>query len=585
MNALVLDGHSRAAVEVLHALTDRSVAVDVASERDCLAFQSRRIRNRLRQPQVEQTGAAFIEWLRKVDRESPYALIVPSSEMSLYPFLTLGESDPLKKKAVLPSSESLRTALNKLLTLETALKLQIPVPRTRFVSPGAVIPESDSYPVVLKPISSLVQNGHFEAVRPVVAKDECQRKRHLESMLKKCAVLQQEHVAGRGIGVEMLYCHGKLVWHFAHERLHEGYGSPGLGSGSTYRRSITPSAALLRHSKELLDALKWHGVAQVEFKVADDGRCWLMEINPRFWGSLALAIDSGVDFPWGLLCLALGNQLPPQPDYKIHHYTRHLSADLNWLWTRVVRQGDSKAFVESLRLLRPLIGAETWDHFDWKDHVLFQDLSNFFSEKMRSARKQLSVARRRRLALKMHKENLRKLVGSGRTAGKWLFLCYGNICRSPVAASIAKQLYPQTDICSAGFYPVARRGCPDHVQQVAQRYLIDLSGWSSTRVDVDMVRQADAIFLHDIRDFENFCGQFDGHKDKVLFLGQFADKPTLEIRDPYLSDDKETADIMRVVSESVRGLKAKLVPGASPGTHLTRPTEAIAEQAEKMTLR
>lgn len=561
MKALVLDGDTRAAVEVLHALTDRNVAVDVACERDCLAFQSRRVRNPLRQPQVEQTGAAFIEWLRKVDRESSYALIVPSSEMSVYPFLSLGESDPLRKKAVLPSTESLRTALNKLLTLETALKLQIPVPRTRFISPGAVIPECDSYPVVLKPISSLVQNGRFEAVRPVVANDESQRKRHLESMLKKCAVLQQEYVAGRGIGVEMLYCHGELVWHFAHERLHEGCGSPGLGSGSTYRRSITPSAALLRHSKELLDALEWHGVAQVEFKVADDGRYWLMEINPRFWGSLALAVDSGVDFPWGLLCLALGNELPPQPAYKIHHYTRHLSADLNWLWTSVVREGDPKAFVEFSKLLRPLIGVETWDHFDWKDHVLFRDLSSFFSEKLGSVRKLLSVAKRRSLALKMHKENLKRLVGSGRTAGKWLFLCYGNICRSPVAASLAKQLYPQTDIYSAGFYPVAKRSCPEHVQRVAQRYSIDLSGWSSARVDVDMVRQADAVFLHDIRDFENFCGQFDGHKHKVLFLGQFAERPTLEIKDPYLCDDKETGDIMRVVYESVRGLQATLVLG------------------------
>ena len=36
----------------------------------------------------------------------------------------------------------------------------------------------------------------------------------------------------------------------------------------------------------------------VEFKLdARDGVAKLMEINGRFWGSLQLAVDAGVDFP------------------------------------------------------------------------------------------------------------------------------------------------------------------------------------------------------------------------------------------------------------------------------------------------
>jgi hypothetical protein len=39
----------------------------------------------------------------------------------------------------------------------------------------------------------------------------------------------------------------------------------------------------------------------VEFRISENGTPYLMEVNGRFWGSLQLAIDSGVDFPWLLI--------------------------------------------------------------------------------------------------------------------------------------------------------------------------------------------------------------------------------------------------------------------------------------------
>lgn len=57
--------------------------------------------------------------------------------------------------------------------------------------------------------------------------------------------------------------------------------------------------------------MAWHGVAMVEFKVTADGTAYLMEINGRFWGSLQLAIDAGVDFRWLLYQLAAGRPVDP----------------------------------------------------------------------------------------------------------------------------------------------------------------------------------------------------------------------------------------------------------------------------------
>ncbi|MCK7577967.1 MAG: ATP-grasp domain-containing protein [Chromatiales bacterium] len=69
---------------------------------------------------------------------------------------------------------------------------------------------------------------------------------------------------------------------------------------------------MLAMAKKLLDAVSWHGVAMVEFRVTLEGKPYLMEINTRFWGSLQLAIDAGVDFPYWLIRFAMVKFPPPR---------------------------------------------------------------------------------------------------------------------------------------------------------------------------------------------------------------------------------------------------------------------------------
>jgi len=81
-------------------------------------------------------------------------------------------------------------------------------------------------------------------------------------------------------------------------------------------------------SVQLLRKLGWWGVAMVEFRVDDSIGCpYLMEINGRFWGSLQLAIDAGVNFPRLLLDLALGKPIECRP-YKVGVISRWWLGDL-----------------------------------------------------------------------------------------------------------------------------------------------------------------------------------------------------------------------------------------------------------------
>ncbi len=125
------------------------------------------------------------------------------------------------------------------------------------------------------------------------------------------AALVQEVVSGEGTAIFALFDSGKPLVTFAHRRIIE---KPPWGGVSALCCSIDPPPDALDFALAMLRELSWQGPAMVEFKRDSQGVPRLMEINPRFWGSLQLAIRSGVDFPHLAWQLALGEAVePPMP--------------------------------------------------------------------------------------------------------------------------------------------------------------------------------------------------------------------------------------------------------------------------------
>jgi predicted ATP-grasp superfamily ATP-dependent carboligase len=144
-------------------------------------------------------------------------------------------------------------------------------------------------------------------------------------------VLLQEYIAGEGHGVEMLAHEGEALAAFQHRRLRE---VPVTGGASSLRESVALDRELFDYSRRLLAALRWTGLAMVEFKLGSDGPR-LMEINGRVWGSLPLAVHSGMDFPARLVDLYL--QGPPAlnggpvTEYQLGVRSRNLELDIVWM--------------------------------------------------------------------------------------------------------------------------------------------------------------------------------------------------------------------------------------------------------------
>jgi predicted ATP-grasp superfamily ATP-dependent carboligase len=124
----------------------------------------------------------------------------------------------------------------------------------------------------------------------------------------------------------LLLWDGELKAQFAHQRLSE---KPPSGGVSVYRESVSIDEGLRDLSRALLDRFGWRGVAMVEYKRdSATGQPYLMEVNGRFWGSLQLAIDAGVDFPRILVASALGDRTEEMPSYRVGVRSR-------WWWGQI----------------------------------------------------------------------------------------------------------------------------------------------------------------------------------------------------------------------------------------------------------
>ncbi|MHB8816739.1 MAG: arsenate reductase/protein-tyrosine-phosphatase family protein [Steroidobacteraceae bacterium] len=561
--ALILDGHSRAAVEATQSLGRAGVEVCVsAGEADALAFSSRYAKHRLRQPPCIPV-AGFIEWLQEVDARHRFQLIIPSTESSLLAFVALPDDSSLRRRAILPDNDALLTALDRGRTWRLASELGVPVPATRLVDRLPTDTSQGSYPLVLKPArSKSVHQGELRTYAPIIVRDDAERRSVLEQWVPRMQVLEQEYVQGWGVGIELLYDAGRLVRHFAHERLHEW---PLTGGASTYRRAIEPPEAMLDASLRLLEALSWNGVAMVEFKRRADGSFALMEINPRLWGSLALSTDAGVDFPLSLWKVAAGEALPPQRPYRRGMRTRLLSGDLVWQKANLVADRRNPLLLTRprlLSLLEPLLvlsGRERWDHFSWADPG---PMAHEFKQIVRIAAR---AGRRRRLIRSFLlrrtaiMERVVRRVAKTRVSRSpsIVFLCQGNICRSPFAAIVARDRLEGFNIDSAGFDQRANRATPVNVVEAAARMGYDMSQCRSTAVTEGLLQTADVVCLMDLDQYDQLAKAYPYCLERTVPLGMFASPPVAEIEDPDRADDATTRRVLSQITSAVEGLAAR----------------------------
>ena len=300
----VTDGSYRNGLAAVRALGNDGFRVTVGerdgiSLADTVCFWSRHCAERLRYPDPRTSPAAAIDALARHFESTEYAAAIPVGlEMT---DLFMRHRDRLRVPMLLPPEASFRVAADKRRTFEHAQALGMPIPRT---VPAARWHEIEA-PIVFKHPRTGV----------TIANDAAEAERCASALGAEIDdYVAQEYVPGEnGFGYFGFFRDGDEVAHFMHERLMQ---YPKEGGPSVVARAIR-NTRLHKLGRTLLESLNWNGAAMVEFKQSSrNGEFYLMEINPKLWGSLDLAIASGANFPSWIARSLLDGSVPPAAPYR-----------------------------------------------------------------------------------------------------------------------------------------------------------------------------------------------------------------------------------------------------------------------------
>ena len=115
--------------------------------------------------------------------------------------------------------------------------------------------------------------------------------------LKYDNIIIQQYVQGIGVGFSFYCSNGVIKNGYGHKRLAE---YPVSGGSSTYRESYS-NDRMIDIASKIVDHLNYTGFAMFEYKLTSKNEIYLIEVNPRIWGSVNQGLVNGVNFFEGIL--------------------------------------------------------------------------------------------------------------------------------------------------------------------------------------------------------------------------------------------------------------------------------------------
>ena len=331
---LVLDANQRSALAIIRSLGRHNVEI-VAGDHiaNSLGGASRYAAASVRYSNPAVLPYQFAREISDIVGHKGIDTIFPATDLTT--MLLVSQSN-LPKNVHLAAArpESYEALTDKGRLIELAGRLGVPIPETRMARTRGAILEAArglGFPVVIKPARSrYLKRDQVISTGVEIARSPDELSRVVQSLtwLEDIPCLVQRFVAGHGAGIFALYgTSGPIAW-FAHRRIRE---KPPSGGVSVLCESAPVDPTMQSAAAKLLSAVNWTGVAMVEFRVAEDGTAYLMEVNGRFWGSLQLSIDSGIDFPWLLYQTIHGVPFTLPRPYAVGKRLRWLLGDLDSL--------------------------------------------------------------------------------------------------------------------------------------------------------------------------------------------------------------------------------------------------------------
>ncbi|MFZ1008096.1 MAG: ATP-grasp domain-containing protein [Candidatus Sulfotelmatobacter sp.] len=313
---LILDGHSSAALAFVRSAGKAGhwVAVGTNVGAFAAAQLSRYSKLSFSYPISTEDMHGFVEAVLDFINQNAVDLVVPVTDWTLLPLSEYRERFKHICKVALPPASSIGQVVDKYQTLRIAKSVGIKIPKTWLIeSPGDLVSlRGIKFPLVVKDRFSLRwHDGRavFGGVSYAYSREELEIQVS-QRLMAAGDVLVQEFITGVGIGFSCFIASEEVRLPFQWKRVRE---VDPRGSASSCRESISLDEQIKNDSSQLIRRIGFEGIAMVEYKrIAAKPDPVLMEINGRPWGSIALPIASGVDYPRYLIDWYLQGALPPK---------------------------------------------------------------------------------------------------------------------------------------------------------------------------------------------------------------------------------------------------------------------------------
>jgi carbamoyl-phosphate synthase large subunit len=259
---------------------------------------------RLLVPNGDDPG--FVDAVAGLCRRAAVDVLVPTVDTELLPLCRRRDELAAAGTTVLaPSVATLECCLDKWRLVQACAGLGI-TPRTAVLD-GGFDPAGWAFPVIAKPR----QGSGGRGVRLIDSADQ------LRTVPDDGSYLVQENLPGVEHSLDVLaYADGRVAAVVPRSRLK-------VDSGIAVAGCVDADERLVAIGRRVAEAIELTSVANVQVKADVDGRPRLLEVNPRFPGSMPLTVASGVDMPRLALADAIGSPVPSPVPFRPVAMVRH----------------------------------------------------------------------------------------------------------------------------------------------------------------------------------------------------------------------------------------------------------------------
>lgn len=295
---------------------------------------------------ADEFRSAVKNVLGRLDR--PVVLAAGDAELGA---LASGDDD-LRAVPGVPDATALSALLDKHLLAVAAARHGIRIPR-------GIDGVPTQWPVVAKPVR------HHEP-GATVARWEAQvvdTPAELDRLRAAAAqhgvnVLVQEHVVGSLVALVLVRGRdGRIVGRSQQRALRTWPPRAGVSARAV---TVPVHEGLADAAASLLSEVGWVGPVELQYLVASDGNACLIDVNPRVYGSVGLAVAAGLPVPHLAACVFAGDAVEPVADARSGVVYQWLLADLRSTWSVRPAPAAAAEVLVALRGARPAV----WDARD-----------------------------------------------------------------------------------------------------------------------------------------------------------------------------------------------------------------------------